>query len=863
MDRDETEFVHDDHRVAFVFGQDEETAERTSRPTKRRKVSKKSAAVEPKQRHHSDSTVDFFPLFNGAEKPTLVALRQKQFAASWAAINARIQNVLRDSNRTTLVAVSSFVQEAPAEEPGKIPTALIVTGPNVASQDLLFAQLAESLGQDAEGRRFVRLRSAEAPNLKATLKKIIRDGTRTAADEWEDAEIDSGKDGRKYLDYDLEALYAHIGHHECKQVIVAFQDSEAFDTALLTDLITLFNSWRDRIPFTLIFGIATSVELFEARLLKSTSQCLYGAQFDVVQMSSILESVFKCAVAHQGCSLKLGPVFLSSLVERQHIQVAGIQIFISSLKYAYMCHFYANPLSILLSRAASPQAEHNEALRNLPSFRTHVEDAVEAGRLKYARHLLENDEYLDQQRTAALKSTLNWEDRFLRSLALLEASEASQDDFITMYINALAEGIDLHSQESPILGSVRRMSATDISSLLGRLISVIHSGRSELGLKGWADEDPDTIRSLSGMAERTALLQVQAQRKGKPLRSQYSAQSRVLRTTVIAQKVQLSQDESNLTKEDKAFTELVDSVSALLATTISCQAADTVFLHELWMYESKSPYKDVFTPRLGSLLERALSRPHDYLACACCSHVVDGGNGASLPTTSILYHLYQETGALINVADLWSAFYGLIGMDEDAERRLESTSSESKSRSNDGYDERSALVLFYRGLADLKAMGFVKATRRRADHISKNKWLLTGLGQRRTRTNEALDKKLEQMALPLAPLVQLTSGHVHPAFPSTLLNFWLLTDAQLDEIAHFYHQRTPSPWTRHYPCPITWVEGLSLEEKRRKIGKFIGLRGCETPIIIKTEEQIMDEARQARIKKDGDEALRNKMSWYY
>lgn len=102
------------------------------------------------------------------------------------------------------------------------------------------------------------------------------------------------------------------------------------------------------------------------------------------------------------------------------------------------------------------------------------------------------------------------------------------------------------------------------------------------------------------------------------------------------------------------------------------------------------------------------------------------------------------------------------------------------------------------------------------------------LGRRRTRQNEALDKKIEQMALPLAPLVQLTSGQIHPAFPTTLLNFWLLTDEQLDEIAHFYHQRTPCQWTRHYPCPITWGEGLTLEEKRRKIGKFIGLRGVSS-----------------------------------
>ncbi|KAJ0121372.1 hypothetical protein J7T55_008536 [Diaporthe amygdali] len=139
------------------------------------------------------------------------------------------------------------------------------------------------------------------------------------------------------------------------------------------------------------------------------------------------------------------------------------------------------------------------------------------------------------------------------------------------------------------------------------------------------------------------------------------------------------------------------------------------------------------------------------------------------------------------------------------------------------------------------------------------------VGARRADRNDALEVKLRQMRLPLAPLVQLTSGQIHPSFPPTLLNFWLLTDAQLDELAHFYHQRTPCQWTRHYPCPITWQEGLSIEEKRRKIGKFIGLRGwnkCETPLHVKSEDEIIEEARQARLREDEDEAVRRKIPWY-
>ncbi|KAM3504795.1 hypothetical protein MY11210_008212 [Beauveria gryllotalpidicola] len=140
--------------------------------------------------------------------------------------------------------------------------------------------------------------------------------------------------------------------------------------------------------------------------------------------------------------------------------------------------------------------------------------------------------------------------------------------------------------------------------------------------------------------------------------------------------------------------------------------------------------------------------------------------------------------------------------------------------------------------------------------------------------NPALAHKLRQMALPLSPLVQLTTGAVHPDFPSNVLQFWLLTDAQLEALAAFYHQtvpagaRAPSPWAAQYPCPVRWRSDASLESKRRRMGRFIGLRGCETPVdmvapavgvpkVVKSEEEIALEARMARMAAD-EEALRRK-----
>ena len=73
-----------------------------------------------------------------------------------------------------------------------------------------------------------------------------------------------------------------------------------------------------------------------------------------------------------------------------------------------------------------------------------------------------------------------------------------------------------------------------------------------------------------------------------------------------------------------------------------------------------------------------------------------------------------------------------------------------------------------------------------------------------TRRNSALAKKIATLQLRLAPLVPLPSGSPHPAFPKNLMAFHLLTEDQLDAIAHYYHQSTPGPWSNHYPASMNW-----------------------------------------------------------
>lgn len=87
---------------------------------------------------------------------------------------------------------------------------------------------------------------------------------------------------------------------------------------------------------------------------------------------------------------------------------------------------------------------------------------------------------------------------------------------------------------------------------------------------------------------------------------------------------------------------------------------------------------------------------------------------------------------------------------------------------------------------------------------------------------------------PLAPLVSVTTGRLHPEFPQTMLAFNLLTSRQLDRLARHFHQTWPpthASW--QYPTLMSpWIgtpeeRDTTLYTKRMRFGSFIGLRDCD------------------------------------
>lgn len=463
----------------------------------------------------------------------------------------------------------------------------------------------------------------------------------------------------------------------------------------------MISCWLDRIPFVCLFGIATSVDSFQSKLSKAALRCLHGTQFDLAPASDVLEAVFDTLYISSG-PVWLGSSLSAAMLERQTDYIQSIQSFSDSARYAYMSTFYANALSIFLIESTTFEdfsKDHFKALRNLDSFRGHARNLLEAGQTATVRRLLDSDEDLLQYVKELLQ---DGRAALVDELVALDVISALQNSLSSaqvstrssLYVQAMAGKLSGSTLLRTLLLSLRKSPSNTLVHVINA-ISVVPLPEA-------------TSAALETLAEELQDLMASHKDANGPFRSEDDVKNSTLRTTVVAQKVELSKQKATFSKQDAAYTRLVRRLSEQLEayfTDTLIDPKDLVF-NEIFVYDLKSPHREIFTPKPRHAIERALAAPHDYLDCACCAPQKDEEDETTLsaaqPATAILYQLYLESGTLINASDLWSAFQAVL--------------------SDASGDDEQKMALFQRALAELRYLGLVKSTRKKADHVAKVAW---------------------------------------------------------------------------------------------------------------------------------------------
>ncbi|KAL4940525.1 hypothetical protein BDV06DRAFT_196523 [Aspergillus oleicola] len=658
------------------------------RPSKKRRVTQEHTVP-------GEDQCPFVPLLNGDESEKSVQLRYQTYEQLWSIQEAKIQEILNDVDAEVLNNVSSFVRTtSPGTYGGCIPVALITVGSNVSSLARLLSRLNEQLTSAGEGGVIV-LESGDAPNLKTTLKNIIRAAiTNTEGNEGYQKFL-TDRDGPRLLGYDLDLLGDYVTKKNIKHLVVSFRDSEAFDPGILTDLFSLLSSWLDRIPITLLFGISTSVELFEGRMPRSSVSLLKGRYFELHGASNCIDHIYE-RIQSEGGKFWLGRNLTGVLFEKSSDYFQTPEAFCRTVKYAYMSHFFANPVSVFLADDIPGYLQHDkicEAIRNIPSFREYCEVLLQEGHIQEVRNLLENDEHL-----------------FSQTIRLIKSGQQSMHEIfqVVKLVSFLLKNLNVSKKATTSELSIRALSGELQDSPL--LADILVAFR-RLDSSKFEDMLPQLPRSLTDQpdfqdiqAEFEAL--IQAHNGPESLRSEHDSQNAVIGTTIVKQRVKLNTGKASLPEEYIKYTRVLDRLHDLLASYFRTilVAPQELPLHESFLLDMRNPIKEVFAPRARFAIERALSNPFDYLMYT--SQDTERKLSAKQPPTSLLYQLYLESGALVNMHDLWTAFHAVF-----------------ESEQGDSCDERMTMALFYRALSELRALGMIKHSRKKLDHAAKSAWM--------------------------------------------------------------------------------------------------------------------------------------------
>ena len=225
-----------------------------------------------------------------------------------------------------------------------------------------------------------------------------------------------------------------------------------------------------------------------------------------------------------------------------------------------------------------------------------------------------------------------------------------------MYIQAMCGQLTGSAVFDEMMVSVKKLPSNSMKALLDELVGLPASRASNM---------VELVKELEQVTNTLEDPRI-------PLRSAYDVHHETLRTTVVAQKVSLSKNTSTLSAQDSAYTKIVDHIHTNLRSYFNSSLVNPqdLFLNEILIFDSKSPHREVFAPKPRYAVERALNSPHDYLGCDCCGGS-EGGLSPTQPATAILYQLYLESGAVVNTADLWSAFWTIVGGDDGEDEEAE------------------------------------------------------------------------------------------------------------------------------------------------------------------------------------------------
>ncbi|KAK9235955.1 origin recognition complex subunit 3 N-terminus-domain-containing protein [Lipomyces kononenkoae] len=591
-------------------------------------------------------------------------------------IQTKIENLLNDADESTLQRVWKYVtstRDYDEDAYTQLPVGLVLAGSNISSHTRLFANMSHHIEQQ-EGKKFatVVLALREASSLREALRKIISQlvGQRKADDEDEiTAPMNTASQGDqtdKRLSYDLDLLVDwFVKQESVEKIVVIIEDADGSDSNVLTEVIRMLFVYRNRLPFVLLLGIATNLPIFNTKIPKRTMRMIDFQSFDILRTDDGLTRLVDDVLLSSSTKLLVGPALFRSLLKRYNNHTKNLETFTWAIQYAYMAHFFANPLSIIIESPKSSvmSKDHIIALRTVPSFKSYINDCIskEDCNTKHIRGLLTDPSSLIAFLRSCQEEFFEFLSRQSDCLKLLDVLQDASSIYgstigkrtrAELYADAISGELRGSSFVRELVLFISKMSSATVDNLSRLIDQIFEKNAIVRKMKdGW------NIGTMNGKANHLKLI-------------------------------------SNISK----------SIQGFLHANLRSYT-DIVF-HELFVFDAVSLCENAFAPKYRASIEKALMEPSFYLGHQ---------GGFEKPFLSMAHALYRESGTLINVYDYWRALSQSLRSSD-----IETMDPGGSSALNEyeigcessplTLSESQTVAVFYKVISELKYLGFVKET---------------------------------------------------------------------------------------------------------------------------------------------------------
>lgn len=350
-------------------------------------------------------SANFPRLLGGEELPTLAQRRWELYSQQKMWITAQTKRLLLQINAQFLENVVEYVNgahRAPAylDDPAyytrykfaDVPTGVVFCGLNLLDHRLLFDELLVEVKK--RGHFTCRISSKDCTQLKSLIVKCVRQAIEGSSHLYDSAAsvlLDNSQDFDEPSEleeilrlfkktkgsvppFDMRLL--ECWYRDTKpggNIVVLFEDFEQMDPRIVSDFILLCSSFSHSLPFVFLFSVSTRMEALHQSLPKHAFSRLEIEKFCLRDHFEAIDQVIETLFVHnEGNIMQLSSAAYTHLLEQFQCHHFSLTRFVNEYMHALLCHFCANPLSILFHGAEQLQREHVARLVCLPSFQNRI-----------------------------------------------------------------------------------------------------------------------------------------------------------------------------------------------------------------------------------------------------------------------------------------------------------------------------------------------------------------------------------------------------------------------------------------------------------------------------------------------------------